>query len=167
MGRELAKRKLLPAMTAAWLLLSAIAGLAADVKLQWDANTEPALAGYRVHVGSATRNYSTSLNAGNVTSYTLTGLAAGTYYIAVTAYDSYQQTSDYSNEVTATVPPLAPNCDVNGDNVLNALDIQAMVNFILGSSANPGNYDTNRDGTVNALDLQTIGNIILGIWTCR
>ena len=45
------------------------------------------------------------VDVGNVTTYTVTGLADGaTYYFAVTAYDSVGNESGYSNEVVYTTP---------------------------------------------------------------
>src|SRR5947208_13308994 len=80
--------------------LSAFGGLsfAGDVNLAWDAST--GAAGYKVHFGTASRVYGTPVDVGASTTYTVTGLAAGTYYFAVTAYDSSGVQSDFSNEVT-------------------------------------------------------------------
>ena len=58
---------------------------AGDAVLTWDPNTESDLAGYNVHYGTAAGTYSVVTNAGNTTTYTVTGLGAGTYYFAVTA----------------------------------------------------------------------------------
>ena len=82
---------------------------ASDVVLAWDANTEPVLAGYKLYYGTASRQYSTSIDVGNVISHTVTGLQAGIYYFAVTAYSSTEETG-YSNEVSAviTAPDTTP-----------------------------------------------------------
>jgi hypothetical protein len=87
---------------------SAFAG---DVTLAWDANTDANLAGYKVYFGIASRQYGTPIDAGLQTSYTVTGLAAGTYYFAVTAYSTSGQESGFSNEVVydaGTVTETAP-----------------------------------------------------------
>ncbi|MCU0591399.1 MAG: fibronectin type III domain-containing protein [Desulfobacterales bacterium] len=74
---------------------------AGQVTLAWDANTEPDLAGYKIHYGTASGNYSVHLDVLNVTSYTITGLTEGqTYYFAATAYDDSGNESGYSNEAT-------------------------------------------------------------------
>jgi hypothetical protein len=39
-----------------------------------------------------------------VSSYVVSGLASGTYYIAVTSYDSSGNESGYSNEAIAVIP---------------------------------------------------------------
>jgi hypothetical protein len=77
---------------------SARAG-AASVTLGWDAAT--GVSGYKLHRGTASGSYTTSVDVGNVTSYTLSDLTSGTtHYFAVTAYDSSQEESGYSNEVS-------------------------------------------------------------------
>jgi parallel beta-helix repeat protein len=68
--------------------LTAIAGTG-QMTLSWAANPEPDLAGYRIHWGSSSGfPYGQSMDVGNVTSYTVTGLPAGTTYATVTAYDA-------------------------------------------------------------------------------
>jgi hypothetical protein len=75
---------------------------AAQVTLSWDANSEPDLAGYRVHYGTASRTYGNTLDVGMKTNFAVTGLQEGvTYYFAATAYDIYGNSSDYSQEVAA------------------------------------------------------------------
>jgi hypothetical protein len=83
-----------------FIFLSAQNGYSAQVKLAWDANTEPALAGYKIYVGASSRTYDYSVDVGNSTEHTVTGLADGqTYYLAATAYDTDGNESGYSNEV--------------------------------------------------------------------
>jgi hypothetical protein len=73
---------------------------AGQVTLAWDANTEPDLAGYMIYYGFATRAYDYVVDVGDQTTYTLSGLEDGhTYYFAVTAYDTEDLESDFSNEV--------------------------------------------------------------------
>src|SRR5215831_4400227 len=63
------------------------------------------------------------------------------------------------------VGSLAATCDINADGSVNALDLQVLINAILGAlTAN--SYDVNQDGSVNVLDLQTLTNVILGTDTC-
>jgi hypothetical protein len=83
--------------------------LAAQATLAWDSNTESDLAGYRIHYGTVSGRYTTSIDVHNVTSYTLTGLTEGqTYYLAASAYDTSGNSSGFSNEVQYTVLPGAP-----------------------------------------------------------
>jgi hypothetical protein len=75
----------------------------ADVTLAWNPNSEADLDGYKVYFGTAPGTYSTTMDVGDVTSYTVTGLQVGTlYYFAVTAYDTGGLESGASNEVSAT-----------------------------------------------------------------
>ena len=73
----------------------------AQIRLAWDPGAEPDLAGYKVYYGTASRTYGASIDVGKVTSYTLTGITPEqTYFIAVTAYDIFNNESAFSNEVT-------------------------------------------------------------------
>ena len=72
------------------------------------------LAGYRLHYGESSRNYTTSHDVGNQTSYTLQGLQSGrTYYVAVTAYDASGNESAFSAEIIITMTPTGPRQHVS------------------------------------------------------
>ena len=87
----------------------------AQIRLAWDPNTEPDIVGYQIYYGTASRNYGSSIDVGNVTTYTLPGLTQGvTYYIALTAYDSANHESGYSYEVSGKITET-----INTPNVLN------------------------------------------------
>ena len=74
-----------------------------QVVLQWDPNTETDLAGYKIHWGTRSGVYTSTVDVGNETSCTLTGLLYGkTYYITATAYNAEGLQSAYSNEVVFT-----------------------------------------------------------------
>ncbi len=76
-------------------------GWPAQIQIAWDPNTESDLAGYKVYYGTSSRNYGSPIDVGNVTTYAITNLVAGqVYYIAVTAYNTANYESDYSNEVS-------------------------------------------------------------------
>jgi hypothetical protein len=77
---------------------------AGDVVLGWHASTAPSLAGYKLYYGNVTRLYHTVIDVGNVVTCTVSGLPAGTYYFAVTAYSPTEETG-YSNEVSAVISP--------------------------------------------------------------
>jgi hypothetical protein len=76
---------------------------AASLTLYWDANSEPDLAGYRVHYGTAKYPYGSLVDVGT-TSATITNLKKGvTYTFAVTAYNTSGAESDYSAPFSYTV----------------------------------------------------------------
>jgi hypothetical protein len=78
---------------------------AATVRLSWDANSQANLAGYKVYYGTASHSYDTSIYVGNTTTYAVASLNPGTYYFAVTAWDTSGNESGFSNEVAATLLP--------------------------------------------------------------
>jgi hypothetical protein len=76
-----------------------------SASLSWDANTEPAVAGYRLYYGTVSAGYGASVDVGLITSYTLGGLDPNqTYYLAATAYDANGQESPKSNEIVVRWP---------------------------------------------------------------
>jgi hypothetical protein len=94
--------------------------------------------------GSGTAGFAVSANAAG-------SLRSGTLTIAGQA---------------VTVRQGGNSCDINIDGAVNALDIQSLVNAILGIGSTPSHYDINRDDDINVLDLQQLANVILGINTC-
>ncbi|MFO7708501.1 MAG: choice-of-anchor U domain-containing protein [Desulfobacterales bacterium] len=89
-------------------ILFSVMARAETVTLAWDPNSESDLAGYRLHCGTASRNYTQIIDVGRVTQYAITNLSAGqTYYFAATAYNAAGNESGYSAEVSHTIP--APN----------------------------------------------------------
>jgi fibronectin type 3 domain-containing protein len=82
----------------------AVAASVQSVSLQWDANIESDLAGYKVYIGTNSGVYYSSVDVGNTTTTTIGNLKAGvTYYFAATAYNTSRLESGYSNEVSYTV----------------------------------------------------------------
>ncbi len=90
------------------LFLAVLAGLcigepakAAQVTLAWEKNIESDIVGYRIYYGTGSRAYNWFVDVGNVTKYTMTGLADGsTYYFAATAYNTSNIESSFSAEVS-------------------------------------------------------------------
>jgi hypothetical protein len=123
MGRGLKIKRIIPILSTFLLVIILSASCMQDdddhlttmtetgVTLEWDANTAPDLAGYRVYykTGSSGEPYNgtgategdSPVDIGNVTTYMLHGLAEDvTYFFVVTAYDTEGIESDYSNEET-------------------------------------------------------------------
>ncbi len=91
------------------LLLTAGRLEAGSVTIAWDPNTESDVASYTVYWGTQSGVYTSSAPAGNVTSYTVTGLVAGqTYYFVVQAVSSDGLVSPLSAEVSTTIPLVGP-----------------------------------------------------------
>lgn len=72
-------------LTAFALLASASA---ADVRLRWNPNPEPDIAGYRVYHGTTSGAWITTVDVGNVTEATVEGVPDDRpTYLAITAYN--------------------------------------------------------------------------------
>lgn len=94
--------------------------LIGTITLAWDANTEPDLAGYKIHYGLSSKNYPNIVDMKDVDrttscpepydpfkteccQVTLVGFENGkTYYFAATAYDEDNNESAYSDELVHT-----------------------------------------------------------------
>ncbi len=88
---------------------SEVAASTESVVLAWDRNTEEDLAGYKIHIGTASGTYSQTTDVGNATSFTVAGLLPGeTYFFTVTAYDIFANESNYSTEISTTIPEPPP-----------------------------------------------------------
>ncbi|MFV2004845.1 MAG: fibronectin type III domain-containing protein [Gammaproteobacteria bacterium] len=86
----------------------------ADINLSWTAPSErednepislSEIAGYKVYYGTSERNYTESvdINDGSADGYTFKNFEAGTYYFALTTYDTAGRESQYSAEVVIVV----------------------------------------------------------------
>ena len=91
--------------------------LAATQQLSWTVSNIPDLAGYKVSYGTSTGVYSQTIDVGDVTQYTLTGLDDDTtYYYIIIAYDIDSNESLHVAEDSFTTPPGTPTpVDVNAD----------------------------------------------------
>jgi len=83
----------------------------AQITVAWDENFEPDIAGYKMYYGTTSGNYEYSVDVGNNTSCSISGLIEGTtYYLAATAYDTNNIESSFSEELIHTIanqPPVA------------------------------------------------------------
>ena len=76
----------------------ATAAQAGPIRLEWDPAPDPTVIGYVVLYGTAPETYTWTLDVGNQTSATVTGLADGqAYYFVVQAYSSAGSLSGFSN----------------------------------------------------------------------
>src|SRR3972149_5909585 len=102
--QKLRLRGVLPGLIAVAIFFFIFSGMtntanAGEAILTWDpptTNTDGTpltdLAGYKIHYGTTSGNYTTVIDVGNVTTY-----------FATTAYDSSGNESGYSNEVSKTI----------------------------------------------------------------
>jgi hypothetical protein len=83
-----------------------------SVSFSWVAPTEnnngsplTNLAGYKIHYGTASQDYTqtVALNNPSLNRYVLDSLPKGTYYFAITAYNSAGIESNLSGEISATL----------------------------------------------------------------
>ncbi len=117
---------------------------AAYLDLAWDSNTEPDLAGYRIYYGTASGQYTQFIDVGDATNYRLDGLVDGvTYFIAATAYDTYQNESAYSSEVSG-VGVAEGSADIDLDGLPDGWEMGHFGNLDQGP-----NDDYDGDGLTN------------------
>jgi hypothetical protein len=143
---------------------------AADVTLAWDPNSEPDIAGYKIHYGLQSNSYSNVIDVGNYTSCVISDLEVGsTYYFSATAYDTSGLESSHSNEVSTQIN----NTDTDGDGLsdndeLNIYESDPNNADTDGDGINDGeecimweddwNADFDNDGIINLLDIDSDGD---------
>jgi hypothetical protein len=90
-------------------LLTVSPAQAVDVQLAWGPSPSPQVTGYLLYYGTASGQYSVSVDTGQATTAAVSGLeATETYYFAVLAYDASGNHSPFSNEVQHTVQDTTP-----------------------------------------------------------
>lgn len=118
----------------------------------------------RVTVSSGGRDVFTDPDVGDY--YRL--LLPGTYDLAFAAPGYATQTAEdvtvSEGVVTMLDVQLNPSGspeDVNGDNAINAIDVQLVINGALGLDTGTAEPDVNGDGVINAIDVQLVINAAL------
>jgi hypothetical protein len=91
--------------------LTVTAPVTGSATLGWSASTTNVdgtpltdLAGYKIYYGTSSGSYSKVIDVGNITTFVVNNLTAGTYYFTVTAYNIYGSESGYSNEASKIIP---------------------------------------------------------------
>jgi hypothetical protein len=119
-----------------------IISYAAQIELAWDASVGP-VTGYKIYYGTNSGIYDFSINVGNFTSCTISGLQESTiYYFAVTAYNDIAE-SDYSEEISHNTPISAQTSEP----MIYASDISETYNLWVSTSpdrSNPSLLDYQR-----------------------
>jgi len=164
---SMARKVSLLTLLAFSLLLSPMVAYGASVTLAWDANTETDLAGYNIYYGTASRNYSQSIDVGNTTQYTLTNLGDDvTYYFAATAYDEDNNESAYSVElVHSTGNPNYTNNIIEAENMPIKTSGRSTSDgwIIVGEGYIADNMDFAAGGTVS-FEVMAKGSYAGGAW---
>lgn len=105
---------------------------AADVNLCWDVpadNTDGSvflpeeIGWYRLYSSRVSGAYDGSINVGNVTNYTLTGLDAGYWYFVATCVNVISNESDKSDELMWRTPSLPVAPTVISDSKINRITL--------------------------------------------
>ena len=85
----------------------------ASVRLAWDASPESNIVGYRLSYGTASGQYTTTIDVGNVTAFDF--FEPNPFvkcFLAIRSYDTAGMVSSYSNEISTT--PAIPALRVTG-----------------------------------------------------
>jgi hypothetical protein len=150
------------------VVLLAAAGtvtLAGTASLAWDPVADADLAGYRVYYGTSPTSYTQSVDVGNVTQTTISGLTdCTTYYFGVKAYDTAaNQSSTYSNQVSGWSRPVVTSATPSAAEQGRTLTVTiAGTNFPAGATAQFSNAGiTVTSTTVNACGQLTL-NVTVG-----
>ena len=83
------------------VMLGAAEIQAATLTLTWNRNPEPDIAGYIISYGTSSGNYTTCVDVGNVTTWTVSLTPGFRYFFAAQAYDTAGLRSTMSAEVSA------------------------------------------------------------------
>lgn len=79
--------------------------MAGQITLAWDPSPETNVVAYRIYYGVATGAYTNTVQVGKVTTATVSNLVAGIpYFFAATAVDEVGLESEFSAEVSGTIP---------------------------------------------------------------
>ena len=146
------------------LLLACSASADQSVTVAWDASTDPEVTGAIVYYGNASRNYPYHTNVGQVTRATVYGLQAGlTYYFAVTVTNSAGLESDYSNEVSTSIPNDLTNSFPTISTISNRVmrgSGTIIESFTIGDAETPA---TNLHVTATSTNIALVANASLAL----
>ncbi|HPN34607.1 MAG TPA: Ig-like domain-containing protein [bacterium] len=136
---------------------------AAGLKLQWLANSEADLAGYKVHVGTKSRVYTKTIDVGPATNTVIQDLSEGTpYFLCVTAYDRAGNESSFSQEINLTLgdgqaPALSSVTPLSRTELLLVFSEP----IDPGSATDPAHYRIEPAIAVQSVKLQSDGKTVL------
>jgi hypothetical protein len=158
-------RKLIRSLALLAAVLCALAGRPASagtISVAWDPVTVSDLAGYRVYYGTSPTSYAQSVDVGNVTQTTLSGLTdCTTYYIGVKAYDTAgNESTTFSNQIQGWSRPVVTSSTPSAAEVGRTLTLTiAGSNFQAGAAAAFANTGI----TVNSATVNACGQVTLNV----
>ena len=128
-------RKILAAMTSLLIVSLSLCQAAQTVTLAWNASSDSSIAGYKLRYGTTSGALNQVVDAGKMTTKTVSNLNDGTtYFFTVTAYNTAGIESAPSNQVSYTT-----NAPPSGGRVLTVM-----------SGSGDGNYATGTKVPVSA-----------------
>jgi len=128
-----------------------------DVIVSWNPNIENDLAGYKIYRGFTSKNFDFVVDVGSVISWNDSIFCDSTYYYAVTAYDTANNESEFSDEVIVNFTCQETLIgDFDGDGEVGFFDIVEFAPFFAMTTNNPkynSKYDLDNDGEIWFFDL--------------
>jgi hypothetical protein len=147
------------------------------VTLEWDPNTEPTVATYRIYAGIVPGTYTLPVQSvpASQTKFVYTVPAGVAYYFAITAVDGFGNESSRSAEVSASVPALFSDTPlIAGVTTMKAAHINELrmrINSLRAASGLAAVYWTNSmPGTtvaVRAVHLTEMRTALNAVYTAR
>ncbi len=127
--------------------ISAASDPSGIVNLVWDPNPETNIAGYLVHYGTASGDYSQTLEVSSSPGATLAALQIGiTYYCVVQAFNTSGLHGLYSSEISFSIPeanlPEIAVAQASVGNLTELTDGLATINFGTAELGTPGLTET-------------------------
>ncbi len=129
--------------------------ISGTVELAADASDDIAVTKVEFKVGGTLVN--TDITDPYSYNWNSTSVSDGSYGISATAHDAAQNNTTSAVTVTVSQVPPKPG-DINGDGVVNAIDLSILANNWGGSSRTRAQGDLNGDTAVNAIDLSILAN---------
>ena len=137
-----------------------------SVTLEWDANSEPDVAGYKLYFGTASGIYTETFDAGKVTVAAVPLVPGVTYFFAITAYNGEGLESGFSNEVVFTAPQLPELLVENIEPPAGEVKENGMPGISSSTLRPDGSFSFTVEAQAGQL-LQVETSSDLLSWTCR
>ena len=126
------------------ILFSLPATALTSLSVTWNQSTNINVKGYKVYFGSASQQYTSTIDAGNATNVSISGITPGkTYYFSATSYNAAGLESAFSPEISYTVPLLNPPISApvrNGGGFQFSVAGTASASYVVLASTNLVNW---------------------------